>query len=211
MKKIFLTSLLFSSLLASFSLAAEKVASPSASATAEESIYQLQSKWTNQEGKLISLSEFKGVPVVISMVYLSCHYSCPLTVNYMKEIEKKLVDEKKEQARFILVSFDPTNDKPAQMKKFAKIHGLDLSRWSFITSQKESELRELAGVLDFKYKKKGNGDYDHSLALIALDSDGVVRSRIEGAGMKTADLVTAIDNMKKKAVEGSSSVDKTNK
>lgn len=211
MKNIFLISLLFSCLSFSLARVAQGVTPQSASTQAEDSIYQLQSKWTNQDGKLVSLNEFKGTPVVISMVYLSCHYSCPLTVNYMKEIEKKLISEKKEQAKFVLVSFDPTNDKPAQMKKFAKIHGLDLTRWSFITSSKESELRELAGVLDFKYKKKGNGDYDHSLALIALDSDGVVRSRIEGAGMKTAELITAIDNMKKPAVEGSSAVDKTNK
>ncbi len=177
----------------------------------DDSIYQLQSKWTNQEGKIISLSAFKGAPVVISMVYLSCHYSCPLTVNYMKEIEKKLANEKNDQTRFVLVSFDPANDKPVQMKKFAKIHGLDLSRWSFITSRKESELRELAGVLDFKYKKKGNGDYDHSLALMALDADGVVRARIEGAGMKTAELVTAISNMKNKAPESPAAIDKSNK
>lgn len=45
-----------------------------------DSIYQVKSVWVDQFGKKVELSSLAGKPVVMSMVYLTCTFSCPTTV-----------------------------------------------------------------------------------------------------------------------------------
>ncbi len=154
----------------------------------ENSIYQTQSKWVDQEGKSLKLADLMGKPVAISMVYLSCQHTCPLTVSKMKAVEKA-AGKSSEQMQFVLVSFDPKKDRPEQMKKFAIKNGLSYPKWRMITSANESDLRELSGLIDFKYKKVADDEFEHSLGIIGLNASGVVVGRIEGAGMKPEELV----------------------
>jgi protein SCO1/2 len=41
----------------------------------------------------------------------------------------------------------------------------------------ESAVRELSAALGVSFYRAANGDYQHSLAIFILDSDGVVRSQ----------------------------------
>lgn len=147
------------------------------------SIYHLDNPWTNQNGVSLPLSSFRGQQVVISMVYLKCKFSCPLTVAKMKEVEQALSVEVKPQTQFILVTFDPLHDDSAAMLQFAEKNKLDLKRWSFLTTTKESHVRELSTLIDFKYKKLESGEFEHSYAIIALDENGQIIGRTEGSQM----------------------------
>lgn len=154
-----------------------------------DSIYQVKSKWTDQTGKSLALSSLAGKPVVVSMVYLSCHFSCPTTVAHMKELQRLLPEPLKKDVQFVLVSFDGKKDTPAVMKRYAAKHRLALPAWRFITSKNDSDVRELAALIDFKYKKVDNGDYEHSFGIVALDAAGRVLGSTIGATMEERDLV----------------------
>lgn len=159
----------------------------------EESIYQVQTSWINQDNKTKGLDQFKGSSVVISMVYLGCHFSCPLTVTYMKDLESSLSEEQKKTTQFVLVSFDPKNDTPKVMQKYIKKQKLKSPPWNFLTTKSESDVRELAALLDFKFKKMDNGEFDHSFAIIVLDKNGVIKGRREGTNLKPKELLQFID------------------
>ncbi len=152
-----------------------------------DSIYQSNTKWTDQTGKELTLKEFRGKAIAISMVYMSCKHTCPMTVARMKEIEKELGSDKK-NVRFVLVSFDPKRDTPDVMRKFAEKHELPFPDWMFITSQQESHLRELSSLIDFKYRKVAEDEFEHSYGVVALDPQGRVIGRIEGSEMKPKEL-----------------------
>ncbi|MFO7447334.1 MAG: SCO family protein [Ignavibacteriaceae bacterium] len=139
----------------------------------ENSIYQLESEWTNQSGKEINISELKGKPVVFTMFFASCTYACPILINDMKKIEANIPKEDIQNTRFVLVSIDPERDTPAALKEFAKKYSLDLNRWSLLTGSKDN-IQELAAVLGFKYKKEENGEYSHSNLINILDEEGEV-------------------------------------
>jgi protein SCO1/2 len=155
----------------------------------KDSIYQVKSKWIDQFGKKVELSSLAGKPVVVSMIYLSCTFSCPMTVAHMKELEKMLPDHLKDEMQFVLVSFDGKNDTPAAMKKFAAKQSLTFPKWRFLTSKNDQDVRELASLIDFKYKKIGNGDFEHSFGLVALDAQGRVLGSTIGATMAEKDLI----------------------
>ena len=71
------------------------------------SVFALTGKWTDQHGKVKKLNAFKGKPTVISMVYTSCDYSCPLITRKIKEIHRKLPKKLHKKIQFALFSFDP--------------------------------------------------------------------------------------------------------
>lgn len=159
---------------------------------ADDSLYQVKSRWINTAGESFNLSRYKGAPVVISMVYLSCAYSCPLTISHMQTIESSLPKSLQGKVKFVLVSFDPVRDTPEKMRDYAKKRALDPAHWEFITSNSESDIRELSALLDFKYKKDAAGEFEHSFSIIALDSDGVVKGRLDGVDIKPADLIPSL-------------------
>ena len=53
------------------------------------SIYNLPSKWTNQDNEEIELIDYRGNIVVMVMIYTSCKASCPRLVS-SQEIESAL-------------------------------------------------------------------------------------------------------------------------
>jgi len=155
----------------------------------ENSIYQIKSKWVDQDGQTISMSDLSGKPVAISMIYLTCKFSCPVTVAHMKDLEKMLSPKIKSEVQFVLVSFDPERDTPENMKKFAEKNKLEAPRWRFLTSKKEQDLREFSTLIDFKYKKTEDGEFEHSFGIVALDSQGRILGSTIGAEMKEKELV----------------------
>ncbi len=138
----------------------------------QDSIYNLETPWTNQDNKSMELKSFSGKPMVISMVYTSCQHACPMTVADLQKIENGLKKNKKD-VQFVLASFDPKRDTPEALNKFAKKFKLDLSYWSLITSTPEA-IRDLAAVLNVQYKDTGDGDFSHSNIITVLDSNGKI-------------------------------------
>jgi len=56
----------------------------------DKSLYQLNSSWTNDDGKTIQLSSLRGRPQVVVMFFASCQLTCPLTVVQLKQLEAAL-------------------------------------------------------------------------------------------------------------------------
>ena len=80
----------------------------------KESIYQLDASFTDDTGKAFPLGSLRGRPVVVNMFFASCGYACPLTVTDLLAIQGRLPAELREQAVFVLVSFDSARDTSAE-------------------------------------------------------------------------------------------------
>ena len=59
-----------------------------------ESIFLLDSKWENQDGKQLQLKDLKGKNLVMVMIFTSCKTACPLLVSDMKQVAKKIDKDK---------------------------------------------------------------------------------------------------------------------
>jgi len=153
----------------------------------ELSIYHAAAEWTDQNGKTLRLRDLAGKPVAISMIYLTCTYTCPATVMHMRKLQKALPESVRKDATFVLVSFDPARDTADKMRAFAKKHDLG-PEWRLITTRKEADLRELSTLIDFKYKRSADGEFEHSFGIVALDRQGRIAGSSVGTGMKTDEL-----------------------
>lgn len=159
----------------------------------DTSIYHANSSWITQDNKSIKLADFKGKIIITSMIYMGCKSSCPMTVAKMKEVEKLLSINVKPKVHFVLFTFDLKNDTPEAMKKYALKNHIDLNQWTFLTNKDESNVREVSTLIDFKYKSLPTGEFEHSFALVALDTEGRVIGRTEGSEMNAKEFSNLIN------------------
>jgi len=127
---------------------------------------------TDQTGKSIRLSQFRGEPVAVTFVYTRCPIAtaCPLTVGKFSKVAAALSREKFGQ--LLAVTVDPEGDTPAVLKEFAAHVGADPARWKFLTGEPAAVARvaERFGVLYYP----DHGQIVHSQTVAIVDPDGRV-------------------------------------
>ena len=162
-----------------------------ASVEAEGSVYQLDAKWTNQHNKEVSLADFKGKPVLLTMGYASCKYACPRLSADLMAIERELTDDQKMQVNIVFVSIDPERDTPENLAAFFKERSVDQSRWSGLRGSQDSVL-ELSVAIGTRYRKLENNDFAHSNRISLISPEGVIIHNQEGLGTDPAEMLTAL-------------------
>lgn len=158
------------------------------------SIYNLDSLWTNQEAQANKLSVLRGKTTVMAMAYTSCQSACPILTANMKQIERQLPESIKGKVQFALFSFDHEKDLPAKLKEYAKKQSLDLKQWSLFQGTK-SGVQELALVLGVKYKRDSKGDYEHSNVITIVDSEGLIQHQQIGLNADMKETLAVIQKM----------------
>jgi protein SCO1/2 len=159
-----------------------------------DSLYQLNSQWTDQNGKSYSLARFQGKPLIVAMIYTSCKDVCPMIILDMQAIEKALPEQAREQTQFALISFDPQRDSPAQLKFFESSHGLNAKHWTLLTGSDDS-VRMLAAVLGIRYIKVPSGEFAHSSVITVLDSKGDIQHQQAGLKKDPGEVVSLITRL----------------
>lgn len=157
------------------------------------SIYNLPSKWTNQDGQEIEMKELKGKVLVMVMIYTSCKAACPRLVADMRNIESRLPENIKKDVKLVLISIDPKTDTPERLKEFAIANKMEGEQWEFLRST-EDNTREFAAVLAVNYKKIAPLDFSHSNIISVFNAEGELTFQQEGLGVNS-------DNTVKKIIE----------
>jgi protein SCO1/2 len=94
-----------------------------------------------------------------------------MLITAMQVYESHLDPAARVRLRVLLVSFDAARDTPQQLDSLASLHHADPKRWTF-ASAAESDARKIAAVLGFSYRRLANREFDHSLLITLLDSEG---------------------------------------
>jgi protein SCO1/2 len=156
------------------------------------SLYLLDAELTDQDGRKVKLADFRGQPVLISMFYGYCPYACPMLMAKLKRLEAALSPEARASVRVVLVSLDPARDTPESLKKLARAHGVDSSRWHLLWTREEN-VQELAAVLGIKYRALPNGEMNHSSVITLLGREGTIDQRLDGLEQDTDALVSRLN------------------
>lgn len=148
------------------------------------SIYNLPSKWTNQDGQNLEMKDLQGKVLVMVMIYTSCKAACPRLVADMRNIEQRIPKKIKDNVKFVLVSIDPKVDTPKRLKSFAIENKMDGDQWVFLRSSEENT-REFAAVLAVNYKKIAPLDFSHSNIISVFNVEGELAYQQEGLGVNS--------------------------
>ncbi len=125
---------------------------------------------TDQTGRAVRLSQFRGEPVAVTFVYTRCPIAtaCPMTMTKFAKINAGLGGKK--AGRLLAVTVDPENDTVPVLRDFASKIGADPKRWKFLTGDPAAVARvaETFGVLYYPDR----GQIVHSQAVAVVGPDG---------------------------------------
>ena len=157
----------------------------------DRSLYNLESKWTTQDGATVALDSLKGQPVVTTMGYTTCKDICPAIVADMMWVEKHLPAAMAGRVRFAFFSIDPAVDTPAKLKAYADDHGLAPQSWTFFHGDDDA-VRELAAALGIGYRADGKGGFDHAAVISLLNPKGEIVFQQRGVRASSEDLLAKL-------------------
>lgn len=143
-----------------------------------KSIYSLPMKWKSDNGQTVALSNWKGKKTLVTMLYTSCKYSCPLMMKKLKKIEAHL-KEKNEKYEIIIVSLDPEHDTPESLSKFKKDNEV-ADYWHFLSGS-EKDTRMFSMIVNIRYSKNPKSKViGHDNKIVVLDESGHVIRTLDG-------------------------------
>lgn len=154
-----------------------------------ESIYVLEDTFTNENNSTFVLSQLKGKPTVVAMIFTNCVYACPRITSDMLELQKKLSKDS-DKINFLLVSFDTERDTPAALKAYANNMNLD-KNWTLLHGSDEA-VRILSVLLNIQFAKDESGNFSHSNIISVLDKNGVLKFQKEGLNVSQEKTFEAI-------------------
>ena len=128
----------------------------------------------DQFGNPISLSQFRGHPVVLTFLYTHCPDACPLIADKLHLTLEKLGSQST-SVDVLAVSTDPQNDTLQSAYNFSQVHHM-LNQWHFLLGDKAT-LTPIwsdyhVGSVDVTPTAASPGTIDHTTAIYLIDQQG---------------------------------------
>jgi len=151
-------------------------------------------KLTDSLGRAVSLSRYQGKPLLVSLIFTSCHHVCPAITKHLASAVDAARDALGEDSfRVITVGFDTPIDTPDAMRVFANQQDIDDSDWDFLSASAET-MNGLVENIGFVYFPSPRG-FDHINQVTVVDRDGVVYRQVYGAAFDLPWLVEPLKEL----------------
>ena len=157
--------------------------------------------FVDQDSRKRRFGEFKGSPVVMTFIYTKCPLPtfCPLMDRHFASLQTSLrLNAALAAVRLVTVSFDPVTDTPAVLKAHAKRLNADLTRWTFLTGDRD-DVDRFAARFGVSISRAMNDarDITHNLRTAIIDADGRIVKVYTGNDWSPAQVLADLNGMGK--------------
>ena len=150
---------------------------------------------TNQDGKRISVRQYRGKVLLITFIYTRCPFPdfCPrMSANFDEIYQQMSTNAALANIRLLSVSFDPEGDTPKVLRDYAysvaHTHTPALfGRWEFAVPR-AADLPKIAEFFALSITPQ-NGLLIHNLSTAVIGPDGKIVSWYHGNDWQVSDLV----------------------
>jgi protein SCO1/2 len=127
---------------------------------------------TDQFSRTVSLSQFKGKPVIVTFLYTHCPDQCPLTAEKLHAVMLNLGSNAQNVA-VLAVSTDPKRDTTAAALSFSKVHKME-NYWHYLvgTHDQLSPIWSSYSVYAAPTPTSTGGSVNHTSAIFIIDKQG---------------------------------------
>ena len=154
---------------------------------------------TNQDGKKISMKDFRGKATAVTFIYSRCPLPefCILMSKNFSDLANQLngAPELKDKVRLLSISFDPENDTPEKLKQYGqgylgKDAAPDFTVWQLATGT-DKQVREVADFFGLRYEMDENDktQFNHSLRTAVISPEGKVTKIFSGGDWTNEELL----------------------
>ncbi len=124
----------------------------------------------DQFGKAISLTQFKGKPVVLTFLYTHCPDVCPLTAEKLHTTMQNF-GKNAQQVAVLAVSMDPKGDTAAAAQNFSRVHKMS-DYWHYLIGSHNELAPVWASYSVDAQAATSDGSVSHSSAIYVIDKEG---------------------------------------
>jgi protein SCO1/2 len=146
----------------------------------------------NQDGKQISLHQFRGKVLLLTLIYTRCPFPdfCPRVSSNFAAIDKTLPPAA--ATELLSISFDPEHDQPKRLRDYAfsvahRHDALLFRGWQFAVVRK-SDLAKIADFFALTLKPDG-GLITHNLSTAVIGPDSRIVKWYNGGDWQISDLM----------------------
>jgi len=148
----------------------------------------------DRQGRAVQLADYRGRPLLISMIFTSCHHVCPAITRHLTtavDAAREALGE--DSFQVLTIGFDTAVDTPDAMRVFANKQGVDDPDWEFLSGSEEV-MASLVANVGFVYFPSPRG-FDHINQVTVIDRDGVVYRQVYGAAFDLPWLVEPLKEL----------------
>jgi protein SCO1 len=117
----------------------------------------------DQDGKRVTMADYRGRPVAVTFVYSTCEDTCPALVDQVRGA----LDDTGLDVPLLAVSVDPANDTPDRARRFLNERRMT-GRARFLLGSRS----ELAPVWKGYGVQPQTDDLEHSASVVLVDARG---------------------------------------
>jgi len=140
----------------------------------------------------VRLEDYRGKPLLISLIYTSCFHICPTTTrNLASAVDTAASAVGRDAFHVVTIGFDAAHDTPERMRAYARQQGVSGEKnWTFLSADKATMTR-LAADLGFLFTPSSKG-FDHLIQTTVVDKEGKIFRQIYGMDFEPAILTEAL-------------------
>jgi len=151
-------------------------------------------QFRDRRGNPVTLRDYLGKPLLISLIYTSCYHICPTTTRHLADVVRNSRSVLGDDSFNVLtIGFDTATDNPAMMARFAEAQGVDDENWWFLSSDPET-ISRITKDLGFIFYPSPRG-FDHLIQTSLISSDGKVHRQVYGMEFSAPLLVEPLKNL----------------
>lgn len=134
---------------------------------------------TDGLGKSVSLAALRGKPLVVSLIYTSCHHTCPMVTQHLAQVVRSAREALGAKTfSVVTIGFDSATDTPERMRNYARERGIDDPDWYFLSAD-QATADAIVKELGFWYTPAPQG-FDHTVQATVVDAKGEIYQQIYG-------------------------------
>ena len=143
---------------------------------------------TDQDGKAIKLSDYKGHVLLVSFVFTTCNGACPATTHRLARIG---TEKGKRKVAFVSITLDPKRDTCDALRRYIKLYDLPPD-WTFLTGQPDAVAKTIE-AWGMWVKPAANGQLDHPSRIFLVDQKQRIREVYNVDMLRHSEVLEDID------------------
>lgn len=133
----------------------------------------------DRQGRAVTMADFRGRPLVVSLIYTSCSQTCPVISHSLtKAVELAQKNIGSDAFHVVTIGFDARVDSPERMRTFARQQNIALPNWEFLSAD-TATVDRLSEDLGFIFFASAKG-FDHLAQITIVDGAGKVFRQVYG-------------------------------
>jgi protein SCO1/2 len=148
----------------------------------------------NRSGRTVRLSDYRGKPLVIDMIYTHCPFVCAIKTRNLDALKLSRDALGVDSFGVLTIGFDTENDTPEAMDDFGKRMDVKMANWEFVSADADT-IKKLSKDLGFVFSPSPGGGFDHITQTTFVDGQGRVYQQIYGEEFDNKTLLEPLKNM----------------